>query len=74
MRSRQAANLFQLKRFCFRVFVFVLRTDAEGSHIFFIIADRHAQRAAGAGLFCAGLGDAAGVGLEISHPILTSAS
>lgn len=49
-----------------RVFVFAARADAEGADDFVAAADGHAERAAHAGLFRAGLGHAAGVGLEIA--------
>ncbi len=49
-----------------RVIVFPRRADAEGADDFIAIANGHADGAADAGLFGAGFGHAAGIGLEIA--------
>ena len=46
--------------------MFALRADAERADDFTAVPNRDAERTAHAGLFRAGLGDAAGVGLEIA--------
>ena len=66
MITNASTRFFQFARFCRRVFMLTPGADAEGAHNFFADTDRHAQRAADAGLFRAGPGDAAGVGLQIA--------
>ena len=60
-------DFFQFARFFRCVFVLANRADAESSHNFFAVAQRHAQCAADAGLFRAGLGNATIVGLQITN-------
>ena len=66
LRGERVGDVLQRIDFRRRVFVFALRADAERADNFSVRTNRHAERAAHAGLFRGGLGDAAGVGLEIA--------
>lgn len=66
-RAENTGDFFQQAGFLSGVFVGALRADAERAGDFIAGADGDAKRSADAGLFRAGLGDAAGVGLEIAH-------
>ena len=65
-RCERASDLFELPRFFRGVFVLADGADAERTDERVAIADGDAEGAADAGLFGAGFGDAAGVGLEIA--------
>src|SRR5271170_5679771 len=63
VRSDQISNVLQRIDFHRGILVFAEGADAESSQDFIAAPDRNAQRAANAGLFGSGFGDAAGIRL-----------